>query len=95
MAGKDNTKKATEVPEEITEAIEEAATPTEVAEATEEASEYDFDQKKAASVLRKVLGNHGIDSYPTRIKAIALKSRYNDKERTEALYNAIMALEDK
>ena len=72
--------KATEVPEEVEEAIAEAG-------------EYNFDTKTAATALKKCLADHGIDNYVKRKAALALKVRYNDLERSEDLFNAIMALD--
>jgi len=48
--------------------------------------------KRAAVKLKTVLDDLGIDNYFKRQRAMKLRDRYNDKERTQNLYNEINEL---
>ena len=59
-------------------------------EVTEE--EFKADWKAAAKKLKAVTEDYAVDNYFKRVKALALKERYNNKERSEELYNSITGL---
>lgn len=59
----------------------------------EELDDVDVDWVKAAKKLKAHLENYSIEGYYTRMAALKLRPRYNDKEqRTLELYQEIMSL---
>lgn len=50
------------------------------------------DWKEAAKKLKALVEDHSIEGYDKRVVAEKLKDRYNDKERTQVLFDEIMAL---
>lgn len=81
-------KKDKEVLEEVVEEVEE-----EVLEEAEEAEEVGADWKEVASKLKEVVAKlDSIDYYFQKDEILMIRQRFNDKERSEELYNKIMSL---
>lgn len=72
-------KKDKEVLEEIEEEVEE--------------EEFEADWKEVASKLKEVVAKlDSIDYYFQKDEILMIRQRFNDKERSEELYNKIMSL---
>lgn len=64
--------------------------PDEEVPATEEDSKLNW--KEAASKLKKLVEDNSIDTFFRKDEINALRDRYNNKERSEELFNQIMGV---